>query len=340
MKRLLVIGTILCSIILGIPAMLVLTFSSDDQPNTPAIQTAASIGATEPAEQGENVTVPVFRSQLNTIEEVALEEYVMGVVASEMPAEFEMEALKAQALTARTYIIKQLMKPGDIGIPDGAVVTDTVMHQVYKSKEELKEAWQKDFEWKYTRIQEAVMQTKGQVLTYDGQPITAAFFSTSNGYTENSEDYWQNPFPYLRSVESPWDETSPRYVAQLKMSVQEFQQKLGVQLPGDGSIGKIVNRTDGNRVATVNIGGKELTGREIREKLELNSTDFRWQRQGNEIVIQTKGWGHGVGMSQYGANGMAKEGRTYQDIVQHYYQGVSVAAVDSFIGQLVAKLEE
>ncbi|WP_209123342.1 stage II sporulation protein D [Alkalihalobacillus sp. BA299] len=339
MKRLIIIGTILCSIIVGLPAMLVIMFSSENLQMTTPAETAASTGTGQEIrlEDTTPVSVSVYRAKESKIEEVQLEEYVMGVVASEMPAEFEIEALKAQALTARTYILKQMLEPSDFALPEGATVTDTVHHQVYKNQEQLKEEWGSDFEWRINRIREAVLSTQGQVLTFDGSPITAAFFSTSNGFTENSEDYWQNAYPYLRSVASPWDANSPRFTATTTFSVSEFQQKLEVQLPSDGSVGQIINRTDGKRVATVNINGKKLTGRDVREKLELDSSDFKWYRQGNQIVIETKGWGHGVGMSQYGANGMAKEGKSYQDIIEHYYQGVSVSPVDPYIGDLVVK---
>ncbi|WP_216829929.1 stage II sporulation protein D [Alkalihalobacterium elongatum] len=338
MKRLLIIGTILCSIIVGLPAMLVIMFSSDDlQPTTP-VQTAASTGTgQEQLESSTPISIAVYRTQQSRIEEVPLEEYVVGVVASEMPAAFELEALKAQALTARTFILKQMLEPSDFAMPEGAMVTDTVHHQVYKNLDQLKEEWGKDFDWRINRIREAVAQTQGQVLTYNGDPITAAFFSTSNGFTENSEDYWPNEIPYLRSVESPWDTNSPRFTSTSTISVGEFQQKLGVQLPSDGSVGQITNRTDGKRVAKVNINGKELTGRQVREKLGLDSSDFNWKRQGDQVVIETKGWGHGVGMSQYGANGMAQEGKTYREIIEHYYQGVAVSPVDPYIGQLVVK---
>ncbi|WP_334110123.1 stage II sporulation protein D, partial [Anoxybacillus sp.] len=162
---------------------------------------------------------------------------------------------------------------------------------------------------------------------YNNEPIEAAFFSTSNGYTENSEAYWQNAFPYLTSVESPWDEQSPKFYEQVTFSVREFEQRLGVTLPKDGSVGKVIARTPGKRVALVDINGKQLTGREVREKLQLKSTDFTWTRQGHNIVITTKGYGHGVGMSQYGANFLAKQGKTYKDIVTYYYQGVRIQDV-------------
>ncbi|MFZ4452976.1 stage II sporulation protein D [Salibacterium aidingense] len=271
-------------------------------------------------------SIPVFRSETETVEQMNLEEYVAGVVASEMPAEFEMEALKAQALTARTYAAKQMASPAEINLPEGALVTDTPMHQVYQSEEELKEKWGEDYEWKMDKVKEAVLATAGQVLTFEGQPITAAFFSTSNGYTENAEDYWQNSEPYLQSVESPWDKGSPRYENVTRIPVEELEQTLGVSLQ-NGEAGTILSRTDGNRVEELELGDQTFNGREIREKLELDSADFSITREGNNVIFSTKGWGHGVGMSQYGADGMAKEGKNYREIVKHYYKGVEISSL-------------
>ncbi|MBP3952797.1 stage II sporulation protein D [Bacillus suaedae] len=337
MKRLIIIATILCTVVLLIPTMLVLFVSPSD--NTVATESAGQelLAADIPDyDPSQDMPVAVFRSQKEVIETVPLEKYVMGVVASEMNASFEVEALKAQALTARTYLVKLILSP-PTEVPEGAVTIDTVDHQVYKSEEELRKQWGNDYEMNMKRIEQAVLSTQGQVLTYEDEPIDALFFSTSNGYTENSEDYWANEIPYLRSVESPWDQQSPRFTARTSIPVNEFQEKLGVSLPEDGTVGTINERTKGNRVAKATINGKVLTGKDIRDKLNLDSSDFQWQRQGNEIVIQTRGWGHGVGMSQYGADGMAKEGGTYKDIVNHYYQGVKIQPLDPYIGEMTAK---
>ncbi|OIJ21770.1 stage II sporulation protein D [Anaerobacillus alkalidiazotrophicus] len=338
MRQLIIIGAILCSIILIIPTMLVLAFKGDAQEqtvNSTVVQTSNATNTQERSlESPEDLSVPVFRTKSNVIEEVDFEDYIVGVVASEMPADFSIEALKAQALTARTYIVKHMLNPIDTKLPEGALVTDTVIHQVYQNKEELQSKWGNEYDRKYSRILEAVQSTRGQVITYDGEPITATFFSTSNGYTENSEDYWQNEIPYLRGVESPWDTASPRYVAEKIISAQQFSNALGVQLPNDGTVGEITARTDSGRVAKVKINGKTFTGREVREALDLDSSDFRWERNGNNVVIETRGWGHGVGMSQYGADGMAKEGKSYQEIIQHYYQDVQISSIAPFITAL------
>jgi stage II sporulation protein D len=228
-------------------------------------------------------------------------------------------------LTARTYIVKALLsETRDDSLPEEAVVSDTIMHQVYKGNEELQTLWGEDFDEKLAKIIEAVSETKGQILTYEGQPIQASFFSTSNGYTVNSEDYWKNKYPYLRSVESPWDKDSPKYLESVQLPVSSVEEKLGVTLNKDGKIGKIISTTSGKRIGKMAIGKRTFTGKEVREKLGLRSTDFQMEKKGKQIIVTTKGYGHGVGMSQYGANGMAKEGKSYQDILSYYYKDVEI----------------
>lgn len=323
-----------------IPTILVLPFGNEKvsgslgesvKPQESTDESVQSVG-TEPV-----VEVAVYRTAQEFVEKLPLEEYVVGVVASEMPADFEKEALKAQALTARTYMVKRLMLDGDKDLPKDADVGDTEFYQVYKSKEELKKLWGSDYDWKLAKVQEAVEETASKILTYEGAPIDASFFSTSNGYTENSGAVWLNTLPYLKSVESPWDKQSPKFNGQKVISVAEFEKKLGVQVSNGSEIGKVTERTEGKRIATVDINGKKIAGIEIRDKLGLMSTDFTWERKGNNIIINTRGYGHGVGMSQYGANGMAKEGREYSEIVRYYYQGVEIASVDPFITTITAK---
>ncbi|OEH93331.1 stage II sporulation protein D [Bacillus solimangrovi] len=323
----------LFTVVLVLPTLLVIPFTSEVD-NSHSVQQPSK---SQPELGDDVVEVAVYRSNAKTIENVRLEEYVKGVVASEMPAEFEIEALKAQALTARTYIVKQMLSDNAVGLPEGAMVTDTIMHQVYKSPEELKGIWGTDYQWKMDRIHEAVQATRGQVITYEGHPITASFFSTSNGYTENSEDYWQNPFPYLRSVESPWDKNSPKFSAVKVFPIQEFENLLGVKLGADTSVGKVIAQTEGQRIAKIQINNKVFTGRDIRTKLSLNSSDFSLSREGDKIVAKTRGWGHGVGMSQYGANGMASEGSEAPDIIAHYYQGTNISSMTPFTTKWVVK---
>ena len=342
-KPVVVLVAVLFVVTLMIPTMLVLPFYEEKaggvlgeklQQKQPQETEAPPVPTTETP-----VDVAVYRTAKQVVEKLPLEDYVIGVVASEMPADFEKEALKAQALTARTYIIKHLMSEEKMKLPENAIVADTEFYQVYKNNNELKKLWGPDYNWKIEKVTEAVKETSGQILTYDGTPIDATFFSTSNGFTENSEAIWVNPLPYLKSVESPWDKNSPKFKGQKTFSINEFQSKLGVKLSEGKTIGNITERTEGKRVAKVDINGKVLTGKDIRDKLGLMSTDFTWERIGDKIVIHTEGYGHGVGMSQYGANGMAKEGKKYQDIVQHYYQGIQIASTDQFMATITAATE-
>ena len=324
-KPYIVLATLLIVVTLLVPTMLVLPFSKEKASGKLGEQLQKQNDAVPTASNDSGVEVAVYRTSTKQMEQLPLEKYVTGVVAAEMPADFEMEALKAQALTARTYIVRQITTGDRVGLPAGADTSDTEFHQVFKNEVELKELWGADYSWKMERVNKAVQETVGQILTYEGQPIEATFFSTSNGFTENSEDYWSNSFPYLRSVQSPWDKNSPKFSDQVILPINEFERKLGVTVANKSEVGTITERTAGKRVGKVNISGKVLSGKEIREKLGLKSTDFSWTVKGNNIVIATKGYGHGVGMSQYGANGMATEGKDYQQIVKHYYQGVEIA---------------
>lgn len=339
-KPLVVVASLLIALTLIVPAVLVLPFSDGQQSSGKLgeeLKKASAKEKTSTVDADTAVEVAVFRSSQKVIEKVPLENYLIGVVAAEMPAEFKEEALKAQALAARTYIVNRLISKDTMGVPKGAQVTDTQIHQVYMNDEEMRRDWGKDYSWKKEKVVEAVQATSGQILTYEGKPIDALFFSTGNGYTENSEDYWSGSFPYLRSVSSPWDKKSPKFSNQKVLTVKEFESKLGVKIGSGSTIGKIVARTTGKRVGQVDFNGKVLTGKAIRDKLDLKSSDFAWERKGNNIVITTKGFGHGVGMSQYGANGMAEEGSDYKEIVKHYYQGVEITSAENMIATITAQ---
>ena len=284
-----------------------------------------------------HTTIQVYRDSRKTVETVDLEKYVAGVVAAEMPANFELEALKAQALTARTFIVKALTAQTKKDIPMGADITDTINDQVYLNDKELKASWGNKYKTNMEKINEAVSATKGQLLTYKEELITPSFFSTSNGYTENSEDYWPNALPYLRSVASPWDEGSPKYLNETTIAVSEFERLLGVEIRTNEDVGKIIKRTEGKRIGEIEIGGKRLTGKKVREMLGLRSSDFSWYKKGDQIVITTKGYGHGVGMSQYGANGMAASGKSYKDIIAYYYKDVKISQATAYLPTYTAK---
>lgn len=278
--------------------------------------------------------INVYRHDSGKTESIRFENYVMGVVAGEMPASFEMEALKAQAVAARTYSLSKIIRSGSGGNPDhpSAPVCDDTHCQVYRSPEELKQI--KSEEWMNTgwpKIQEAVNSTKGQLMYYQGtlaeQPL---FHSSSGGKTENSEDVFVSAIPYLRSVDSPYESAAPHQNEQAEIAVSEFKEKIRQSYP-NANLGSVNNdsvqvlaRSTGGRVATIKVGNLTLKGREIRDIFGLRSADFTVSVKGNSVIFTTIGYGHGVGMSQYGANGMAQAGYNYVDILEHYYTGVEV----------------
>ncbi|RDW20794.1 stage II sporulation protein D [Oceanobacillus chungangensis] len=322
----------LMMIILVIPTLVVTPFANENK------QEASSIDMEQNKEleidEQSSLSVEVMRHATETIEDLPLETYVAGVIAAEMPVEFELEALKAQALAARTFTVNHLLHGNKESEYD---LTDTVTHQVYKNELDLQKQWGSSFSANMNKIKEAVNATKGEIITYQDAPITAQFFSTSNGFTENSEDYWENELPYLRSVESPWDKESPKFLDQGTFSIGEVAAALQIELPKDAALNLEITRTKSGRVKELAIEGHTFSGREIRDKLKLRSNDFKIDQNNDHLVFTTKGNGHGVGMSQYGANGMAKEGKTYQEIIKYYYQGVEINTVTDTAPTLVSK---
>ncbi|KAB2336534.1 stage II sporulation protein D [Cytobacillus depressus] len=338
-KPFIALAALLFFITLLIPSLLVLPFKEEKVTGRLGEHLKKEGAPIHTAETstGPSVEVAVFRMGKKQVEKLPLEEYVVGVVASEMPRDFEKEALKAQSLAARTYIVNEMINGKHSELPGGALVTDTIHHQVYKDINEIKKSYGSDYEWGIKKITEAVNETAGQIIVYDGSPITASFFSTSNGYTENSESIWLSALPYLKSVESPWDLKSPKFSDQKVFTISEFEKKLGVKLSNNNTIGTITERTAGKRVGKVEINGKSIEGKDIRELLGLKSTDFTWERKGENIIINTRGYGHGIGMSQYGANGMAAEGKNYKDIISYYYKGVEIADSQNYLTKYTAK---
>lgn len=245
-------------------------------------------------------------------EQLELEEYIVGVVASEMPVGFELEALKAQAVAARSFVVSRNYK-----------VDDTTRSQVYSTIDKLKANWGAQYETNMAKISLAVEETKGEVLYYNGKVVNALYFSTSNGQTVNSEDYYQSALPYLVAVDSAWDlEENPRAEVSTTFQAKDIQAKLGLDVAVNSIT--IVSRYDNHRVNEVKVNSTIYTGRELREALGLRSTDFTVQADKDTYTFTTIGFGHGVGMSQYGANAMAKLGYSYKEILLHYYTGVTL----------------
>ena len=266
-----------------------------------------------------NLHVRVKNEETGIISTVAFEDYIIGVLAGEMPITFEMEALKAQAVAARSYVMKKMIYNKEKNYD----VVDTVMNQVYLSDDYLKQVWKEDYDDKINKIKLAVQQTYHEYLEYDGEVIDAMFFSTSVGKTENSEEVFSNSIPYLRSVDSSWDEISPVYEVNYKFSKDDFFSKLNLK-PTDTLEIEILESTSTGRIKKIKINNLLFNGSEIVSKLNLKSNHFNIKEENNSINITTKGYGHGVGMSQYGAQAMALKGSDYKEILYHYYQGVDL----------------
>lgn len=260
-----------------------------------------------------NIKIRVLKKD-NTIESYNLEDYLIGVVSSEMPITFEEEALKAQAVASRTYALKQMENNKDKNYD----VTDDIMSQVFSTNDELKEKWRENYDNYYNKIKNIVEDTRGEYLSYNDEIIYAFFFSTSNGKTEDNKDVFGADLPYLKVVDSSFDETeSPSFFNTYSFSKEEFYSNLGIDYSDRIDIKDII-KTDSGRVKSITINNNIFKGRDFQKKLTLKSNDFTI-KDGDNIVIETKGNGHGVGLSQYGANSLAKSKKTYKEILKYYY---------------------
>lgn len=269
---------------------------------------------TQPAEPAE-VYITVIRE--NESCQWPLEAYIVGVVLGEMPADFELEALKAQAVVARTYTLKICQEGKKHG---GAVCTESSCCQAYRSDSQYLSSG--GTEEKLMKVKQAVQETQGQVLQYEGELITATYFSCSGGATEDAVAVWGYEVPYLQSVESPGEEGASAYYREKRFTAEEFCKKMSIRLSSDPkSWFGTVTYTEGGGVETIAIGGVVYKGTTIRSLLGLRSTKFEVDVTEGIITFRTKGYGHRVGMSQYGANAMALAGNAYQDILAHYYTG-------------------
>lgn len=272
-----------------------------------------------------NTIIRVKRVDTGNIDKIFFEEYIVGVLAGEMPIYFEKEALKAQAVAARSYALKRIEYNKD----NDYDVVDSIMNQVYLDNDYLKSAWGENYIDNINKLREAVNETSMEYLEYNGEVIDALFFSTSNGYTETASLVFDVDLPYLKSVKSAWDEdTSSAFRSTSSMNINDFYEKIGLPYSDNFSF-KVLKRSSTNRIISLSINNREFTGKSLYNKLGLKSTDFSLKKEGNNIIISTVGYGHGVGMSQYGALGMAKEGYGYQDILKYYYSGTNIKKMEN-----------
>ena len=276
-------------------------------------------------------TIKLLHKDENKIEEIDLEEYLYGVVSAEMPASFEEEALKAQAVVARTYTIYKIVnndgKHGEADICD-----DSTCCQAWISEQDRKDRWDEDEkEENWNKIVKAVNSTQGKIVTYNGEPINAFFHSNSGGTTEAPIEVWGGSgYPYLQSVATAGEDAYSQYSSEAEFTEAEFEEKIK-ELHSDFEIDfedenciKIEEYTEGNRVKTIKIGNLELSGVEVRNIFGLRSANFTVTIEDGKIKFEVIGYGHGVGMSQTGADSLAKEGKTYEEIIHHYYTDVEI----------------
>lgn len=279
-------------------------------------------------------TVSVYIKSEDRVEDMDISEYLKRVVSAEMPADFEPEALKAQAVAARTYLISRMNAAADGNSAEehkGAdVCTDSAHCQAYITEEARRETWTEkgiDADEAWEKISDAVTDTDNLIMTYGGEPVSAVFHSASSGKTERAADVWGEDIPYLQSVESEGDLYSPKYASEVRMSAEDFKKIAESNIEGvsweNGFFGNIV-RSGAGGIVTLDVGGVNIKGTELRRIYDLNSTNVELTETDGNIKMNVKGFGHGVGMSQYGADYMAKQGKKFDEILKSYYTGVKL----------------
>ena len=265
--------------------------------------------------------INILDKKTNNISSVNLEEYVIGVVAAEMPASFNNEALKAQAIASRTYAIFKMQNNSK----EFDIVTD-VSDQSYITVEEMKKKWGNDYQEYYNKIKESVKMTEGMVMLYNNEIVEAYYFAMSNGYTEDVSLVFNEEKDYLKSVQSKYDNSNLKNFEVTEIfTKEEVCNKL--EITCNNLIFTNIERSSSNRVNNITVNGIVFKGTSFRQKLSLRSTDFNITEKDNNIFITTKGYGHGVGMSQYGANGMANDGYNYEEILKYYYKNIEISSI-------------
>ena len=293
--------------------------SSDDAPSpAPASETVAP---------GERDSAKTLRVQVQgEVQEMDMGTYLLGVLRAEMPASFEEEALKAQAIAARTYTLYRIRGGGSANHPNADACDDHTCCKAYLSAEQAASNWGSMAVYYEEKLARAVSETDGEVLLYDGAPILAVFFSSADGSTQGAGDVWMSDLPYLQSVSSPEnEELVPNYYSTASFTAGEFRSLIlqsypDADLSGDaGTWVRDIMRNDSDYVASVTVGGIKMRGNDLRTALSLRSPSFTVEYKDNTFTFHVTGYGHGVGMSQYGANALAKEGYSAEEIVQHYF---------------------
>lgn len=266
----------------------------------------------------EEPPITVYRSKTGKLETMSLEKYIVGTVAAEMPASFELEALKAQAVCARTYALRKLSE-GKVYPREANLSDDINTCQAYVNQSEFINLHPGQAELWWDKIQQAVKETRGEVILYDNQLIDALYHSTCGGQTESAFEVWGQNIPYLQSVTCRYCQESRRYKTVQVFSWQEVSANTG-----KGHSIKVMETSSSGRIKRVKVNQKIMSGSQLRQLFRLPSTWCSFHTDNNELTITSHGYGHGVGLCQYGAQGMAKQGNDYQTILKHYYRQTRV----------------
>ncbi|MEN6328028.1 MAG: stage II sporulation protein D [Syntrophomonas sp.] len=262
--------------------------------------------------------ISLYLSKQQRVVKLPLEDYITGTVAAEMPANFGLEALKAQAVCARTYTLRRLLNPKSY--PLGADVTDDIYNcQAYISQSEFKSRNPQNYKILWNKISQAVQDTSGQIMLYNGEVIDALYHSTCGGKTESAVYAWGREVPYLRSVDCDYCRESKYYRTCQVFTIQDIQKMSGVNSNNPINL-SISEKTPSGRVKKMKINQMSLSGEKFRQVFSLPSTSWTFASSKGKLIINSRGYGHGLGLCQYGANGMAKAGKNYREILQHYYR--------------------
>ena len=292
--------------------------------NKPETAVAVGAKAEPPTAAAVEDAFKIYDKESNTVTEMSAEEYIFGVTAAEMPALYHEEALKAQAVAAYTFA---LYRKGENADKAYDITTDHAADQSFITEEKARERWGDKADEYTEKLKKAISEVKGLAVTYDEKPILAVYHAISSGRTENCRDIWGNDPPYLKAVDSSFDRLCPKYISKQAFSKEDFCKKLSGKVAFSGETGeylKITERTESGTVKTVDICGKELSGAEIRSVFSLRSSNFEISYNDGEFTFTVYGYGHGVGLSQYGADCMAKQGSDFKEILTHYYSGCRV----------------
>ena len=322
--------------VIGFALLLLLVFclaDGNEDEMLPSAETESGDSSALSAVSAELPMIALYCNDTGETVELSLEDYVVGVVAAEMPCDFEVDALRAQAVVARTYTLWKI-KNGDHEKGD---LCDAPGHcQAYLGTEELREQWGSGFADAYRRVEDAVYGTAGLVLVYGNELAETYYHSTCGGKTASAAEVWGEDIPYLRSVACDWDGDAPRYRETISVSLDELPWLLGdgaspciAVARGDdvAHIPYALSETESGRAREVSYAGLIFEATDFRDALGLNSTRFSMTADGDTLCITTYGYGHGVGLCQYGANGLACGGKSFEEILYHYYNGVSLKKI-------------